>query len=284
MDHRPQRRRVIGVAAGEGSDAAVTARRLEGVRALVTGAAQGIGLAIATRFADEGAVVGMLDRSATDLESAANAILQRGGAVVSLLLDVRDRAAVKGAVDDFVAGQGGVDALVNCAGTITLRPFLAVDEEAWDDLMDVNCKGTLWCCQAVAEAMIGQGTRGSIVNVASVSGRRGEIGNLAYCATKAAVISMTESMALELAPYGIRVNAIAPGIVATPMWDRIDEQAATLLNIPVGEARRRAASTIPLARVGEPGEIAGTAVFLTSADACYVTRQCINVDGGSWPG
>jgi D-sorbitol dehydrogenase (acceptor) len=149
--------------------------------------------------------------------------------------------------------------------------------------MDVNCKGTLWCSQAAATAMIRQGRGGRIVNISSQSGRRGEAGSLVYCASKASIISMTQSMALALAAHAITVNALAPGIVDTPMWDDIDRQATQARGELIGEAKRRAVSTIPVGRIGRPEDVAGAALFLASGDGEYVTQQCLNVDGGNWP-
>lgn len=147
----------------------------------------------------------------------------------------------------------------------------------------MNCKGMLWCCQAVANEMITVGRGGKIVNIASQAGRRGEANGLVYCASKAAVISMTQSMALSLAPHNINVNAIAPGIIATPMWDKIDLILSAQMGHAVGEARAQAVSKVPMARIGLPDDVAGAAVFLASSDGDYITQQCINVDGGNWP-
>ena len=134
-----------------------------------------------------------------------------------------------------------------------------------------------------AAVMIAQGRGGRIINIASDSGRRGEEFGLVYCASKASVISMTQSMALVLARYSITVNALAPGIIETPMWDDIDAQAARHLGEPVGEAKRRAVAGIPIGRIGQPDDVAAAAAFFASADADYVTQQCLNVDGGNWP-
>jgi D-sorbitol dehydrogenase (acceptor) len=150
-------------------------------------------------------------------------------------------------------------------------------------MFEVNCKGLLWCSQAAARTMISQGRGGRIINLASQAGRRGEALVLAYCASKAAVISMTQSMALALAEHQITVNAIAPGIVDTPFWEEVDRQFARLHNLPVGEPKRRAVASIPLGRIEQPEDVAGVAAFLASADAGYITQQCINVDGGNWP-
>jgi len=166
---------------------------------------------------------------------------------------------------------------------IRITPLLEITDEEWDFVFDVNCKGVLWCAQAAATRMIEQGRGGKIINAASQAGRRGEAWVLTYCASKAAVISMTQSMALALAPHRINVNAIAPGIVDTPLWVDNDKRFAELMNLPVGEPKRRFVQTIPLGRIEQPEDVAGAAVFLASADADYITQQCLNVDGGNWP-
>jgi NAD(P)-dependent dehydrogenase (short-subunit alcohol dehydrogenase family) len=256
---------------------------LQGKNAIVTGAGQGIGRAIALRFGAEGAVVGVADIAGDNAHAVADEILLGGGAAVPLAVDVRDRRAAADMVDKFATASGGVDILVNAAGVIRVRRLLEITEADWDAVIDVNCKGTLWCSQAAAATMVAQGRGGKIVNIASQSGRRGEKHGLVYCASKASVISMTQSMALALAPHSITVNALAPGIIDTPMWEDIDSQAAALLGLPLGEAKRKAVAQIPIGRIGRPQDVAAAAVFLASADADYVTQQCLNVDGGNWP-
>jgi D-sorbitol dehydrogenase (acceptor) len=186
-------------------------------------------------------------------------------------------------IDGVLETFGGLDILVNNAGLGRFGPFLELEEAGWDLMFDVNCKGLLWCSQAGGRAMIEQGTGGKIINIASQAGRRGEALALAYCASKACVISMTQSIALALAPYGINVNALAPGVVDTPFWEDVDRQFAKIMDLPVGEPKRRAVAAIPLGRIERPEDVAGAAVFLASADGDYVTQQCVNVDGGNWP-
>jgi D-sorbitol dehydrogenase (acceptor) len=178
---------------------------------------------------------------------------------------------------------GGIDILVNSAGVIDIGPFEDIDQACWDRVVGTNCQGTLWCCQATAELMVARGQGGRIINIASGSGRRGEAGALVYCASKAAVISMTQSLALALAPHRINVNALAPGIIDTPMWDHIDRRAADLYGWADGEARRDAVRSVPLGRTGAPDDVASAALFLASPEAGYITQQCLNVDGGKWP-
>lgn len=257
--------------------------RLEGKVAVVTGGAQGIGRASALRFASEGASVVIGDLNTKGAQAVAGEIEAAGGRAADMALDVRDRAQAQAIVDLAVERFGSVDILMNNAGVIKITPFLEIDEAEWDLLFDVNCKGLLWCAQAAAQQMIKQGRGGKIINVASQAGRRGESLVLTYCASKAAVISMTQSMALALAPHKINVNAIAPGIVDTPLWESNDRRFAELLGMEVGEPKRTFVATIPLGRIEQPEDVAGMAAFLASPDSDYVTQQCYNVDGGNWP-
>ena len=257
--------------------------RLENKTAIVTGGAQGIGRASALRFASEGARVVIADLNQDGATAVAQEIEAAGGQAFGMALDVRRRDQAQAVVDAAVERFGGVDILMNNAGVIKITPFLEIDEAEWDLLFDVNCKGILWCAQAAARQMIEQGRGGKIINVASQAGRRGEPLVLTYCASKAAVISMTQSMALALAPHKINVNAIAPGIVDTPLWESNDRRFAELLGMEVGEPKRTFVATIPLGRIEQPEDVAGMAAFLASSDADYITQQTYNVDGGNWP-
>jgi acetoin reductase-like protein len=258
--------------------------RLQGRVAIVTGGAQGIGRAICLRYAQEGARVVVADINLSSAQEVAREITGMGKDAIAVQTDVSDRSQAELAVSTSVDAFGGIDVLVNNAGVIKIVPFLETTDEDWDYMFDINCKGLLWFSQAAAHQMISQGRGGKIINLASQAGRRGEALALAYCASKAAVISMTQSMALALAPYKINVNAIAPGIVDTPLWIGIDRQLAALLNMEVGEPKRRSVEAIPLGRIEQPEDVAGAAVFLGSADSDYMTQQTINVDGGNWPG
>jgi acetoin reductase-like protein len=257
--------------------------RLEGKTAIVTGGAQGIGRATAKRFAADGARVIIGDLQEGGAQVVANEVTDAGGQAVGMALDVRDQAQVQAVVDRAVEQFGGVDILMNNAGVIRITPFLEITEEEWDLIFDVNCKGLLWCAQAAARQMIKQGRGGKIINVASQAGRRGEPLVLTYCASKATVISMTQSMGLALAEHKINVNAIAPGIVDTPLWESNDRRFAELLGMEVGEPKRTFVKSIPLGRIEQPEDVAGVAAFLASSDADYITQQCYNVDGGNWP-
>lgn len=257
--------------------------RLEGKVAIVTGGAQGIGRASALRFAGEGAKVVIADLQEDGAIAVADEIGRLGGEAMGMAVDVRNREQVQTVVDATVERFGSVNILMNNAGVIRITPFLEIEEEEWDLLFDVNCKGLLWFAQAAARQMIKQGRGGKIINVASQAGRRGESLVLAYCASKAAVISMTQSMALALAPHRINANAIAPGIVDTPLWESNDRRFAELLGMEIGEPKRTFVATIPLGRIEQPEDVAGMAAFLASPDSDYITQQCYNVDGGNWP-
>ncbi|HVL24807.1 MAG TPA: L-iditol 2-dehydrogenase [Thermomicrobiales bacterium] len=257
--------------------------RLSDKVAIVTGGAQGMGRAISLRFAREGASVLVADRNVEGAEDVAKEIGAADGTAAAIAVDVRDQAQVQRMVDTAVERFGGLDVLVNNAGVGKIIPFLETTAADWDFIFDINCKGLLWCSQAAARQMIAQERGGKIINLASQAGRRGEALVLAYCASKACVISMTQSMALALAPHRINVNAIAPGIVDTPFWDEVDKQFAKLLNMEIGEPKRTFVKSIPLGRIEQPEDVAGAAVFLASAEADYITQQTLNVDGGNWP-
>ncbi len=257
--------------------------RLTGKVAIVTGGAQGMGRAIALRYAQEGAKVVIGDLKQADAQKVVDEIVAAKGEALALPVDVRDQSQVQGLVDGALNTFGQLDILVNNAGVGKIIPFLETTEQDWNFIFDINCKGLLWCSQAAARAMIQQGRGGKIINLASQAGRRGEANLLAYCASKACVISMTQSIALALAEHKINVNAIAPGVVDTPFWEEVDKQFAKLMNVPVGEPKRAAVAAIPLGRIEQPEDVAGVATFLASSDADYITQQCINVDGGNWP-
>jgi len=257
--------------------------RLDGKVAIVTGAASGMGRAIALRYAREGASVVIADLNEDAARQAAREIAAADGKAVAVAVDVRDQGQVQAMVDTAVREFGGLDILVNNAGVGKIIPFFETTEADWNFIFDINCKGLLWCSQAAAKVMIAQGRGGKIVNLASQAGRRGEALALAYCASKACVISMNQSIALALAEHRINVNAIAPGIVDTPFWDEVDKQFAKILNMEIGEPKRTFIKSIPLGRIEQPDDVTGAAVFLASSESDYITQQCLNVDGGNWP-
>jgi D-sorbitol dehydrogenase (acceptor) len=187
-------------------------------------------------------------------------------------------AMVKAVVDRF----GGIDILVNNAAIFDLAPILEITERSYDRLFAVNVKGLLFTMLAVARQMVAQGRGGKIINMSSQAGRRGEPLVGVYCASKAAVISITQSAGLDLIKHRINVNGIAPGVVDTPMWDEVDAMFAKYENLPPGEKKRRVGEAVPFGRMGTPEDHAGAAVFLASADSDYVVAQTLNVDGGNW--
>lgn len=258
--------------------------KLEGKAAAITGAGSGMGKAIALAYAREGAKVVVADINLDAAQAVAAEIGAGGRDATAVQIDVRDQAQAQAIVDAAVQSFGGLDILVNNAGVGRIIPFLETTNEDWDFMFDVNCKGLLWCSQAAARQMIAQGRGGKIINLASQAGRRGEALVLAYCASKACVISMTQSMALALAEHKINVNGIAPGIVDTPFWVEVDKQFARLLGWEVGEPKRRFVESIPLGRIEQPEDVTGAAIFLASSDSDYMTQQTLNVDGGNWPG
>ena len=258
--------------------------RLEGKIAAVTGGGSGMGKAISQAYAREGARVIVADLNLDAARSVAEQISAAGGEAIPMQTDVRDQAQAQAMIDAAVETYGGIDVLVNNAGVGKIVPFLETTNEDWDFMFDVNCKGLLWCSQAAARQMIEQGRGGKIVNLASQAGRRGEALVLAYCASKACVISMTQSMALALAPHKINVNGIAPGIVDTPFWVEVDKQFAKLFGWEIGEPKRKFVESISLGRIEQPEDVTGAAIFLASAESDYMTQQTLNVDGGNWPG
>ncbi len=252
---------------------------LEGKIAVVTGGAGGIGAAIVERYVAEGAAVAIADRALAPAEQLAKDLGARAFAVP---LDVTDQASIDAMVATVVGRAGGIDILVNNAAAFDLAPVVEVTERSWDLLFAVNVKGLFFTLQAVARRMIAQARGGKIINMASQAGRRGEALVSTYCATKAAVISLTQSAGLDLIRHRINVNAIAPGVVDTPMWTEVDALFARYEGRPLGEKKRLVGAAVPYGRMGRPEDHAGAAVFLASADADYVVAQTLNVDGGNW--
>ena len=252
--------------------------KLQSKIAIVTGGASGIGAAIAERFAAEGARVVVADMNASAAEACARRL---GSAAIDLQVDVASKVSVDAMVERVERTAGAIDILVNNAGIFDMQPLLDVDEVSFDRLFGVNVRGHFFVLQAVAKSMVRAGRRGAIVNLASQAGRRGEAPSAVYAATKAAVISLTQSAALALIGNGIRVNALAPGVIDTPTWDEVDALYAKLESLPIGEKRRRVGQAVPCGRMGRPDEIARAAVFLASDDAEYIVGQTLNVDGGN---
>lgn len=249
--------------------------------AVITGGARGIGLAIAERYLAEGARVVVADIDAAAIDEAV-AQLDGDERVRGIRLDVCDLASVNAMVHEATQHFGGIDILVNNAAIFDMAPVLEVTEESYAKQFDVNVKGTFFTLQAVAQSMVERGDGGKIINMASQAGRRGEPLVSMYCASKAAVISLTQSCGLALIKHGINVNGIAPGVVDTPMWDQVDALFARYENRPLGEKKRLVGEAVPYGRMGLPEDHTGAAVFLASSDSDYVVAQTLNVDGGNW--
>lgn len=252
--------------------------RLGGKVALVTGGARGIGGAICHAYAAEGAKVAVADRLIEDAQETAARLGENGMAVA---MDVTDPGAIAAGVASVEKKWGGIDILVNNAGIFNMASIEEVTVDDYRRQYDVNVAGTIFAIQAVVPGMKKRGG-GVIINLASQAGRRGEPNITLYCSTKAAVISITQSLALELAKDKIRVNAIAPGVIDTPMWTHVDALFAKYENKALGQKKREVGEAVPLGYMGAPEDIAKPAVFLASEDASYITAQTLNVDGGNW--
>jgi NAD(P)-dependent dehydrogenase (short-subunit alcohol dehydrogenase family) len=244
---------------------------LTGRTAIVTGAGAGIGRGIALAFASFGARVALLERSEDTARKTAADIAAAGGEALALPTDVREGAAVSKAVEAAAARWGRIDVLVNNVGGTFRAPFLETSEKGWDAIVKLNLASVFHGTRAAAPHMIAGGRGGAILNIVSSEGQRAAPGYAPYAACKAAVISFTKTMALELAPHGIRVNAIAPDICMTEGLEAM-----------LGEAERaRHPWLVPLGRAGVPADVAGAAVFLVSDLASYVTGVTLDVDGGT---
>ncbi len=258
-------------------------KRLSGKVAIVTGAGSGIGRGVALRLAREGARVVVADINERAVSGVAKEIAAMGGSSSSATLDISKPAEIQAVVARAARDSGSIDILVSCAGIVLSKPFLDVTEAEWDRVIDINQKGTAFAVQAVAAQMVRQvpeavrkagvadRSYGKIVNFTSISGRRGKEYQLAYAASKAAVISITQSAAMAFAPMGINVNAIAPSVVMTPMWDENNKQKERAFGIDAKKASDDFISRIPLKRAGTVEDMAGAVVFLCSADADYIT-------------
>ena len=253
--------------------------RLEGKSALITGSARGIGRAFAETYVREGATVAIGD---INLEAAEKTASEIGGNAYAVKLDVTDLASIEAAVKAVETRAGGLDILINNAALFDLAPIVEISKASYDRLFSVNVAGTLFMLQAAARSMIAAGRGGKIINMASQAGRRGEALVGVYCATKAAVISLTQSAGLDLIKHRINVNAIAPGVVDGEHWDHVDSLFAKYENRPKGEKKRLVGEAVPYGRMGTAQDLTGMAVFLASDDAEYIVAQTYNVDGGQW--
>lgn len=254
-------------------------KRLDGKSAIITGAARGIGRAFAAAYVAEGATVAIAD---INLAAAEQAAMEIGPGAYAVALDVTDQSSIDAAVAAVVERAGGIDILINNAALFDLAPIVEITRESYDRLFSINVAGTLFTLQAVAKRMIAQGRGGKIINMASQAGRRGEALVGVYCATKAAVISLTQSAGLNLIKHGINVNAIAPGVVDGEHWDGVDALFARHEGLQPGEKKRMVGEAVPFGRMGRAEDLTGMAIFLASREADYIVAQTYNVDGGNW--
>lgn len=253
--------------------------RLSGKSALITGSARGIGRAFAEAYVREGATVAIAD---IDLARAEKTASEIGPQAYAIALDVTDQASIEAAVAAVEARTGGLDILINNAALFDLAPIVEISRASYDKLFSINVAGSLFMMQAAAKSMISRGKGGKIINMASQAGRRGEALVAVYCATKAAIISLTQSAGLDLIKHGINVNAIAPGVVDGEHWDGVDALFARYENRPRGEKKKLVGEAVPFGRMGRAEDLTGMAIFLASAEADYIVAQTYNVDGGNW--
>ena len=247
--------------------------------AIVTGASKGIGRAIGLRLAKEGANVVIADVDKDEGEKVAQMIREMGRDCLAVKCDVSNVQEVEGMVEKTMQKLGRIDILVNNAGVSSMAAMVELEEKDWDFNMDINAKGQFLCSRAVAKHMIKQKS-GRIINNASLAAKRGARFLAHYSASKFAVLGLTYTMAIELAPYNITVNAVCPGIVETDMIRREWKWEGDLRGMTPEKVRKEVLSTIPLGRLAKPEDIAGLVAFLASEDADYITGQAININGG----
>jgi len=254
-------------------------KRLDGKTALITGAARGIGLAFAKAYVSEGARVAIAD---IDIDRATLAAREIGETAIAVKMDVTDQSSIDSAVAQTAQAFGRIDILINNAALFSAAPIVEIDRRDFSRVFDINVAGTLFTLQAVARHMIDKGIKGRIINMASQAGRRGEPLVAVYCATKAAVISLTQSAGLNLIEHGINVNAISPGVVDGEHWDGVDAFFAKYENKAPGQKKAEVGAAVPYGRMGTTEDLTGMAVFLASDEARYIVAQTYNVDGGQW--
>ena len=256
-------------------------KRLLNRHAVLTGAGGGIGAAVTAAYLREGARCSVIDLPAEASDEIQGLAAQYPGQINYIAANVTKSADIDRLVQEASDAFGPIHVLYNNAAIFDMAPLLESDEAMYDKMFAVNVKGAFFVMQKVLAHMVAHQTRGAVVNMASQAGRRGEALVSHYCATKAAIISYTQSAALAMAPHHIRVNGIAPGVIATPMWKHVDALFAKYENLPLGEKKKQVGLAVPLGYMGDPTDICGAAVFLASDEASYITAQTLNVDGGN---
>lgn len=254
-------------------------KRLDGKNALITGAARGIGRSFAEAYVREGANVVIAD---IDFERAQETASQLGQGVIAIAMDVTKQNSVDAGLEQAIETFGQIDILINNAAIFTAAPLVEIERDDFQRVFDINVSGTLFTMQAVARHMIDRNIKGKIINMASQAGRRGEALVAVYCASKAAIISLTQSAGLNLITHGINVNAISPGVVDGEHWDGVDAFFAKYENKEPGQKKREVGLGVPFGRMGTAEDLTGMAVFLASNEADYIVAQTYNVDGGQW--
>lgn len=254
-------------------------KRLGGKTAIITGSARGIGKAFAEAYIREGARVVIAD---IDLDKAKQTASALGDKAVAVHCDVTSQNSIDAAVSATIEAFGQIDILINNAAIFSAAPIVEIGREDYARVFDINVSGTLFMMQAVARHMIKRGKGGKIINMASQAGRRGEPLVAVYCATKAAVISLTQSAGQNLIQHRINVNAIAPGVVDGEHWEGVDAFFAKYENKAIGQKKKEVGESVPFGRMGVAEDLTGMAIFLASAEAEYIVAQTYNVDGGQW--
>lgn len=252
--------------------------RLAGKTALITGAARGIGYEFARAYIAQGATVVLADINADAVARAAESLGPQAHGVV---MDVTRQDSIDAGFAKAVDVLGHLDILINNAALFSAAPLVEISRADYDRLFSVNVAGTLFCMQAAARHMIPR-KQGTIINMASQAGRRGEGLVAVYCATKAAVISLTQSAGQNLIAHGINVNAIAPGVVDGDHWDGVDAFFAKYEGKALGQKKKEVGEAVPFGRMGTADDLTGMAIFLATDEAKYIVAQCFGVDGGNW--
>ena len=252
---------------------------LSGQTAIVTGAGRGIGRAVALELAGMGADIVVAELDTATGESVAEEVRSLGRRALALCTDVTQRADLEAMVSRTVDEFGRIDVLVNNAAIYRAQPVLEISEAHWDRMMDLNVRALFFASQAVLPHMLAA-QRGAIVNVASVAAMIASGLASPYCASKAAVISITRSLALAVAADGVRVNAVCPGYVQTEMWAQLEEEVSAIVDMPREEFSRQRLAQIPLRRWEQPEDVARVVAFLASERSAYITGEAVNVSGG----
>jgi D-sorbitol dehydrogenase (acceptor) len=256
--------------------------RLKNKHAVLTGAAGGIGLAVAAAYLQQGARCTVADIGKTASPELTRLLKAYPDSLQYVPTDVTQTNQLEALVMAASVRFGAITTLFNNAAVFDMAPLLESTEAMYDRIFAVNVKGAFFVMQKVLAHMVErQVTGGAVINMASQAGRRGESLVSHYCASKAAIISYTQSAALAMAPHRIRVNGISPGVIATPMWAEVDALFAKYENLPIGEKKRLVGEAVPLGHMGDPTDICGAAVFLASDESAYITAQTLNVDGGN---